>query len=123
MRIYSPVIKSFSEIYIYNRYDFEAFSVIRLNMSYISQRGIHGMTSQLSNLILKAGIACGVFTESSEISNNPSDNLASLIESVRRKYGKKAVVLVDETPSISTSYSRRMQNLNQSMHSLYRLDI
>lgn len=65
-------------------------------MSYINQRGIHGMTSQLSNLILKAGITCGVFTESSEISNNPSDNLASLIESVRRKYGKKAVVLVDE---------------------------
>lgn len=34
----------FRNLYIYNRYDFEAFPVIRLNMSYINQRGIHGMT-------------------------------------------------------------------------------
>lgn len=34
----------FRNLYIYNRYDFEAFPVIRLNMSYINQRGINGMT-------------------------------------------------------------------------------
>ena len=35
-------------------------------MSYISQRGIHGMTSQLSNLILKAGIACGESSQNTQ---------------------------------------------------------
>lgn len=86
----------FKGLYIYDKYDFEEYPVIRLNMSLTPFSDLKELLSNLYELQIydvaeKHGIADCLNRASS-----PSVWLHTLIKALREKYKKNVVVLIDE---------------------------
>ena len=86
----------FRDTYIYDRYDFESYPVIRLNMIYVNEHDREHVRFQMSNMIRKIGEEYGVLKGFDNPMYSPSDLFSELIDAVSRKEGRPVAVLIDE---------------------------
>ena len=87
----------FKGLYIYDKYDFEEYPVIKLRMNVVPTYDLGEFLFSLRNDVLMSvartyGIEEGFPAEGS----SPSSWLRYLIEELSQKYGKKVVILIDE---------------------------
>ena len=113
----------FKGTYIYDKYEFESFPVIRLNMIFINEHDRDSIRLQLVDLIKKTGVSLDDFQESDDIPSIPSAALASLIEKTRRKYGKMVAILIDEYdyPLMENMHGECFEDVRNELANFYNI--
>ena len=113
----------FKGLYIYDRYDFEEYPVIRFSMIAVNSRDIALMRKQLMKQVEKIGRAFEVL-ESMDLSvATPSDYLESLRDAVSAKYKKQVVILIDEYdyPLMENIQSGCFEQVKEEMSNFYNI--
>ena len=100
----------FKGLYIYDKYDFEEYPVIRLNMSLTPFSDMKGLMSNLYELQINDIAERYGIINCLNRASSPSVWLHTLIKALRDKYDKKVVVLIDEYDSslLKTVYDRAL---------------
>lgn len=112
----------FHGLFIYDKYDFEAYPVIRINLNGVSTGSLDEFISTLKHDVMY------LIAEDYGISENfpldedvPSRWMTYLITSLARKYGKQVVVLIDEYdyPLIDAVKEEAFDSIRKSLESFY----
>ena len=105
----------FKGLYIYDKYDFEEYPVIRLSMISINRKDIGQVRLQLMKQMEKLGKAFKVLDSMDLSVATPSDYLESLIEAVSDRYGKQVVILIDEYdyPLMENIHSQDFESIKE----------
>ena len=99
----------FKGLYIYDKYDFEEYPVIRLNMSLTPFSDLKGLLSNLYKLQIRK-IAEKYMVDDLDENDSPAVWLDSLLSCLYKEYNKKVVVLIDEYDNslLKTVYDRAL---------------
>ena len=113
----------FKGLYIYDKYDFEEYPVIRLSMISINRKDIGQVRLQLMKQMEKLGKAFKVLDSMDLSVATPSDYLESLIEAVSDRYGKQVVILIDEYdyPLMENIHSQDFESIKEEMANFYNM--
>ncbi len=113
----------FKGLYIYDKYDFEEYPVIRLSMISINRKDIGQVRLQLMKQMEKLGKAFKVLDSMDLSVATPSDYLESLIEAVSDRYGKQVVILIDEYdyPLMENIHSQDFESIKEEMANFYNI--
>lgn len=112
----------FKGLYIYDKYDFESYPVIRINLNGVSTGSRVEFLSTLKNDVMY------LIAEDYGIADNfpleediPSRWMTYLITTLARKYGKQVVVLIDEYdyPLLDSIKEEAFDNIRKSLENFY----
>ena len=113
----------FKGLYIYDKYDFEEYPVVRLSMISVNSRDIVQVRRQLMKQVEKVGKDFGVLEMMDLSVETPSDYLDSLIDSLNEKTGKQVVILIDEYdyPLMENIRSEAFESVRDEMANFYNM--
>ena len=120
--IFSGNKELFKDTYIYDRYDFESYPVIRFSMNNISTYSEEEFLYSLKHdLILPIAREYGVSDSFPVEATAPSSWLNYLISAMAEKYGKKVVILIDEYdyPLLDTVRDESYARIKTRLESFY----
>ncbi len=120
--IFSGNKELFKDTYIYDRYDFESYPVIRFSMNNISTYSEEEFLYSLKHdLILPIAREYGVSDSFPGEATAPSSWLNYLISAMAEKYGKKVVILIDEYdyPLLDTVRDESYARIKTRLESFY----
>ena len=113
----------FNGLYIYDKYDFVEYPVVRLSMISVNSRDIVQVRRQLMKQVEKVGKDLGVLEMMDLSVETPSDYLDSLIDSLNEKTGKQVVILIDEYdyPLMENIRSEAFESVRDEMANFYNM--
>ena len=113
----------FKGLYIYDKYDFKEYPVIRLSMISVNRKDIGQVRNQLMKQVEKIGKAFEVLDSMDLSVATPSDYLESLVDAVSARYGKQVVVLIDEYdyPLMENIDSQDFEAVKDEMANFYNI--
>ena len=120
--IFSGNKELFKDTYIYDRYDFESYPVIRFSMNNVSTYSEEEFLYSLKHdLILPVAREYGVSESFPAEATSPSSWLNYLISALAERYGKKVVILIDEYdyPLLDTVRDESYERIKMRLESFY----
>ena len=120
--IFSGNKELFKDTYIYDRYDFESYPVIRFSMNNVSTYSEEEFLYSLKHdLILPVAREYGVSESFPAEATSPSSWLNYLISALAERYGKKVVILIDEYdyPLLDTVRDESYARIKTRLESFY----
>ena len=113
----------FKGLYIYDKYDFKEYPVIRLDMKHVSGQSIESFEETLvSNIILPIAKEYEIDNSCFDLSFR-SSAMYDLIRTLKKKYDKPVVVLIDnfDGPIIDGFVNKAKENIRPYLNGFYTI--